>query len=51
MSLFSRRGGTLRLPLRSVVTDGVTGGPERGYLNAEEERNVCVTKKTGRGRQ
>lgn len=36
MSLFSRRGGTLHLPLRSVVIDRVTGGPARGSFNAEE---------------
>lgn len=43
MSLFSRRGGTLHLPLRSVVIDRVTGGPARGSFNAEEERE-CLCK-------
>lgn len=46
MSLFSRRGGTLHLPLRSVVTDRVTGGPTRGDLNAEEEREYVCNRET-----
>lgn len=45
MSLFSRRGGTLHLPLRSVVIGRVTGGPVRGYLSAEEERECLCNKK------
>lgn len=45
MSLFSRRGGTLHLPLRSVVIGRVTGGLVRGYLNAEEERECLCNLK------
>lgn len=51
MSLFSKRGGTLHLPLRSVVIDRVTGGPVRGSLNAGEEKEYFCKKKTGRERE
>lgn len=42
----SWRGGTLHLPLRSVVMDRVTWGSVRGYLYTQEEREYLYNKKT-----